>query len=303
MTRLPAVTAVIPTHNRPDQMRRALESVLTQNYDGDIEVIVVFDAEEPYRPEVEVPPGRSLKTIVNNRSRGLAGARNSGILAAANEYVAFLDDDDWWFPGKLARQMPAFAPDTLLVGSAMVLDDGEHRHERLIPVPEVTHAVLLRDRIAGLHSSTFVFRRDALLGDLGLVDENLPGSYGEDYDLLLRTSGLGRIDVINEPLVSVTWSQNSYFFGKWGAYAEGLEYLLNTHAGFKNDRKAYARIAGQIAFARAANGDRRTARQWVRTSLSRNPTQIKAWLALGISLHLLSTKWVVGTVQRLGKGI
>lgn len=305
MTQLPAVTAVIPTHNRRDQMRRALESVLAQDYDGPIDVVIVFDAEEPYLPDVAIPPGRTVTAIVNTRSRGLAGARNSGILAASNDYVAFLDDDDWWLSGKIAAQMPLFdgEPDVLLCGTAIVLDDGEHQHERSIPVEAVTHAVLLRDRIAGLHSSTFVFRREALMGAVGLVDEELPGSYGEDYDLLLRTSQVGRIAVVNRPLVGVTWSQNSYFFGKWGAYAEGLEYLLATHEGFSRDKKAYGRLASQIAFARASNGERRLARRWARAALRNDPTQIRAWLTLPISFRLMSASWVARTVQRLGKGI
>jgi len=305
VTDLPAVTAVIPTHNRPEQMKRALESVLAQDYAGRIDVIVVFDAETPYVPDVEITGERSVSVTVNERSRGLAGARNTGILAATNDFVAFLDDDDWWERDKLDAQMRLFTadPQVLMVASAMVLDDGDRRHERLNTVDEVTHAALLRDRMAALHSSTFIFRRDALLGPLGLVDEDLPGSYGEDYDLLLRTSRLGRIGVVNRPLVSVTWSQNSYFFGKWGAYAEGLEYLLKAHEGFAQDKKAYSRITSQIAFARASNGDHAEARRWVRRSLSSGPGQIKAWLALAISLHLVSATWVAKTVQRMGKGI
>lgn len=301
----PAVTAVIPTHNRPEQMKRALESVLQQDYEGSIEVIIVFDAEEPYVPEVEIPTNRTVATTINERSRGLAGARNTGIVAASHDYVAFLDDDDWWFSNKLTAQMPLFEgrSDVLLAGTAIVLDDGERQHERLIPVDDVTHAALLRDRMAGLHSSTFVFRTSGLLGAVGLVDEDLPGSYGEDYDLLLRTSSVGSIAVVNEPLVSVTWSQNSYFFGKWGAYAEGLEYLLEAHPGFKTDKKAYARLAGQIAFARASNDEPKLARQWVWVAVRRNPTQIKAWLAWAISLRLISRNWVARTAQRLGKGI
>lgn len=301
----PAVTVVIPTHNRPEQMKRALESVLRQDYDGPVEVIIVFDAEEPYLPDVEIPAERSVATTRNARSRGLAGARNTGIDAASHDFVAFLDDDDWWIPAKLASQMPLFegGPDLLMVGTAMVLDDGVRRHERLIPVDEVTHAVLLRDRLAGLHSSTFVFRRAALLGAVGLVDEELPGSYGEDYDLLLRTSNAGRIAVVNQPLVSVTWSQNSYFFGKWGAYADGLEYLLGAHEGFKKDKKAYARLAGQIAFARASNGESRVARKWARAALRRNPVDVRALLTMAISFRLMSADWVARTVQRLGKGI
>ena len=51
----PPITAVVPTHNRPEMMRRAVESILAQEYDGPIEVIVVFDACEPVLPEVRMP--------------------------------------------------------------------------------------------------------------------------------------------------------------------------------------------------------------------------------------------------------
>ena len=266
---------------------------------------MVFDACEPFRPDVELSESQSLRTVVNERTRGLAGARNTGIVMSAHPYVAFLDDDDYWLPGKLVAQMQRFEerPGAALVGTAMVVDDGQRTHERLVPLETVRHDDFLRDRMAGLHSSTFVFDKDALTGPIGMVDEHLPGSYGEDYDLLLRTALVAPVEVVNRPLVSVSWTGQSYFFGKWANYAEGLEYLLATHPGFQQNRKAHGRIAAQISFARAASGERRVARRWFVRAVRHDPTQIKAWLALGISLRLLSAPWVVGVVQRMGKGI
>jgi hypothetical protein len=302
---LPAVTAVVPTHNRPEMMRRAVQSILDQEYDGDVEVIVVFDACEPFDPPVEVPARRKVRTVTNSHSRGLAGARNTGIDAAAYDYVAFLDDDDYWLQGKLAAQMRHFLePDPpLLVGTAMMVDDGERTFDRLVPVEEVTRADLLRDRMAALHSSTFVFDRAALTGPIGMVDEELPGGYGEDYDLLLRTSSLGRIVVVNRPLVSVTWAGQSYFFGKWGLYAEGLSYLLETNPDFGADRRNLSRLCGQIGFARAANGERRAAWPWIVRSLRSDARELRSWLAAGIALRVLSGPWVIRQVQKRGKGI
>lgn len=297
---------MVPTHNRPQLMERAVQSILDQEYGGDLEVIVVFDACEPFEPHVDVPAGRKVRVVVNGRSRGLAGARNTGILAATHGYVAFLDDDDHWLPGKLATQMELFAsagPDTVLIGSAMMVDDGERTHERLVPRETIEHDDLLRDRIAGLHSSTFVFRRDALVGPIGMVDEDLPSGYGEDYDLLLRTAKVGGIAVVNRPLVSVTWAGQSYFFGKWDRYADGLEYLLRQHPEFATVPRAHARICSQIAFAKAADGQRREAFRWARRALNLDYRQIRAWLALGIAARLLSAQWVARTVQKMGKGI
>jgi hypothetical protein len=305
VTEAPAVTAVVPTHNRPDMMRRAVQSILDQEYDGDVEVVVVFDACEPFDPPVDVPPRRKVRTVVNSHSRGLAGARNTGIDASTYDYVAFLDDDDYWLPGKLTAQMRRFLePEPpVLVGTAMVVDDGERTFERLVPVERVTHADLLRDRMAGLHSSTFVFDKAALSGPIGMLDEELPGGYGEDYDLLLRTSKVGGIQVLNIPLVSVTWAGQSYFFGKWGLYADGLQYLLKRHPEFATDPASFGRLCGQIAFARAADGQRRAAWPWIVRSLRHDVRQLRAWLAAGISLRLLSTPWVVRQVQKRGKGI
>ncbi|MCE0486006.1 glycosyltransferase family 2 protein [Ornithinimicrobium sediminis] len=299
------VTVVVPTHHRPELMRRAVASVLDQQYDGDLEVVVVFDACDPFVPNVPTGGGRVLRTVTNTRTRGLAGARNTGILAASHDYVAFLDDDDVWLPGKLAAQMSLLEahPDAVLVGTAMEVDAGERTHVRLVPHSPVTHEHLLHNRLAGLHSSSFVFRREALVGPIGMVDEELPGSYGEDYDLLLRTSRLTPVLVVNEPLTRVTWQGQSYFFGKWSQYADALTWLLQAHPEFAAHDKAVGRIQSQIAFARAAAGQRALGRSWAVRALRHHVAQPKAVLAWLIGAHLLPARWVIWAVQRAGKGI
>lgn len=301
----PAVTAVVPTHNRPELMQRAVQSILAQTYVGAIEVIVVFDGCDPFDPPVVLPPGRTLRVVANARSRGLAGARNTGIEAASHDYVAFLDDDDYWLPDKLDAQMPRFADSQrpALVGSSMVVDDGARVFERTVPLDYVTLPDLLRDRIAALHSSTFVFRRGALRDEIGMVDEDLPKGYGEDYDLLLRTAKVAPIAVVRRPLVSVTWAGQSFFFGRWETYADGLEYLLARHPEFADVDSGLARLCSQIGFARAVCGNRSQALTFVRRSLRHDPRQLRAWLALGIALRLLSADLVIRTVQRMGRGI
>lgn len=302
---LPAVTAIVPTHNRPEMMKRAVQSIIDQDYDGEIEIIVVFDACEPILPDVTLPADRTLTAMVNERSRGLAGGRNTGIMAAQHEFVGFLDDDDFWFPTKLTAQMKRFEerPEAILVGTAMVVDDGARLHERLVPSEEITHRDFLHDRLAGLHSSSFVFRRKAFFGELGLVDEELPRSYGEDYDLLLRTASITPVNVVNAPLVNVTWQGQSFFFGQWAAYAEALQYLLAKHPEFGSSRPAIGRIQSQIAFALAASGQRAQGRHWAKLSLRSDFRQKKAYLAWLVSVRLLTADQVARVARRFGKGI
>jgi glycosyltransferase involved in cell wall biosynthesis len=305
VTEAPAVTAVVPTHRRPELMRQAVQSIVDQTYPGPIEIIVVFDACEPELPPVETGPTRTMRAVVNQRSRGLAGARNTGIVQAQHAFVAFLDDDDTWLPDKLAAQMPIFAahPDVRLVGTAMQVDDGHTTHERLVPTDIVTHHDLVGDRLAGLHSSSFVFRRAALVDEIGMIDEELPGSYGEDYDVLLKVSALSPVRVVNRPLVSVRWQGQSFFFGRWAQYAESLTYLLDRHPELRERPDALARISSQIAFALAAAGQRAEARTWARRALRLRRRNLRAWLALLISWRLASADTIGRIANRFGKGI
>ncbi|CAN5348379.1 glycosyltransferase [soil metagenome] len=299
------VTAVVPTHNRPALMRRAVQSIVDQDYPGDIEIVVVFDGCEPVLPELYLPANRSLRAVINTRSRGLAGARNTGILEAGAEFVAFLDDDDHWLFSKLSEQMAIFDayPDVVLVGSAMRVDDGALVQERLVPSSTIHYDDLLRSRLTGLHASSFVFRTRALIDDLGMVDEDLPGSFGEDYDLLLKAAKVAPIMLVNRPLVQVSWKEQSYFFGKWNEYAEGLQYLLAKHPEFSDDRRSLARIHAQLAFAYCASGQRRKGRSYALKSLRRVPTRAKAYAALAVSFHLVSSTRVISMAHRLGKAI
>ncbi|MFC7757307.1 glycosyltransferase family 2 protein [Catellatospora bangladeshensis] len=102
----PAVGVVIPTRNRPELLRKALDAVRAQDYPGPLRVLVVFDQAEP-DPSLAADGGRPVLVVANARQAGLAGARNTGITALDTELVAFCDDDDVWHPAKLRRQVDA----------------------------------------------------------------------------------------------------------------------------------------------------------------------------------------------------
>jgi glycosyltransferase involved in cell wall biosynthesis len=102
----PAVSVVIPTYHRPDLVLRAVRSVLEQTL-PDLELIVVVDGRDAATSQAlgEIHDAR-LSVLVPDRRLGNADARNTGIGRARAPWVAFLDDDDAWLPGKLERQLP-----------------------------------------------------------------------------------------------------------------------------------------------------------------------------------------------------
>jgi glycosyltransferase involved in cell wall biosynthesis len=94
----PTFSVVVPTFGRPAFLAEAVASVLAQSY-GDFECIVVDDASpEP----ATLPDDPRVRGIRRDENGGPPAARNTGIDAASGTYVAFLDDDDIWAPGRLA---------------------------------------------------------------------------------------------------------------------------------------------------------------------------------------------------------
>lgn len=301
----PTVTAVVPTRDRLPLLHRAVDAVLSQEYAGHLECVVVFDQSEPQQLDIAVPDGRSLRVVTNSRKPGLAGARNTGILAATGELIGFCDDDDEWLPGKLAAQVELLdgSAATGLVGSGIYVNYRGRDHERRPSKTRLEFTDFLRDRQMAIHPCTFLLRSEALHGALGLVDEDIPGSYGEDYDLLLRAARLAPVLALPDPLVRVHWHASSFFTSRWQTIVEGLSYLLERYPEFATEPTGLGRVEGQIAFAHAALGERAAARRWSVRALRHSPRERRPYLALAISLGLLRARWVLGAAQRTGRSI
>ena len=301
----PLVSVDVPTRDRPELLRRAVAAILGQTYEGPVECVVVFDQSDPDLPWPDLPPGRTLVLRRNDRTPGLAGARNSGILAATGELVAFCDDDDEWLPEKLTRQVARLlaTPGSAVSTTGILIRYQDRTTTRLAPTILVTHRQLLRSRLTELHPSTVLAHRDRLLSQIGLVDEQLPGSYAEDYEWLLRAARLAPVLAVPEPLAIIHWHQSSFFSDRWRTIISALTYLVDKHRDLQQEPSGLARIYGQIAFAHAALGERKPARRWARRTLSLNRRERRAYLALAISLGLVSAKTVVRMAHVAGKGI
>lgn len=101
------ISVIIPTFNRAPYIVEAIESVLQQSA-SPVEVIVVDDGCTDGTSEILA--GYEGKIVcIRQENRGIGAARNAGIRRSRGDYLAFLDDDDVWVPGKLDRQMQCFS--------------------------------------------------------------------------------------------------------------------------------------------------------------------------------------------------
>jgi glycosyltransferase involved in cell wall biosynthesis len=195
----PAVTVVIPTRDRWPLLRRALDSALAQ-VAVELEVVVVDDGSTDETParlaELAEPRVRSIR---HERSEGVARSRNDGIAAAAGEWVAFLDDDDLWAPGKLRAQLAGAGAAAFAYARAIEVD------ERLRPLrlmyladPNGLRERLLRSNVLATPSAVIV--RTAALRETGGFDEEL--SALADWELWIRLSAIGTPAACEEPVAA-----------------------------------------------------------------------------------------------------
>jgi glycosyltransferase involved in cell wall biosynthesis len=302
---LPDVDVVIATRDRLEMLREAIDAVLAQEYPGRITVLAVFDHSEVQQSFAQEGTNRAVRVMSNARRPGLAGSRNTGLLASDAPYVAFCDDDDLWLQGKLTAQVESLLaePSAGLASCGIQVRYGETLTPRELADQRIDLHDLLRSRLMELHPSTFVMPRAAVVDGFGLVEEEIPGSYAEDYEFLLRAAKYG--PVLNVPMVGteVLWHQNSFFTSRWSTIREALVWLLERYPEFQEVPRGLARITGQLAFANAALGQRREALHWVWRTVRTSPREMRAYLALAVCTRLVGADRIVRTLQKRGRGI
>lgn len=105
----PLVSVVIPTYNAPQLLMETLESVFAQTM-TDYEVLVINDGSTDDTAQRLEPLAKSGRIrLINQANGGIGAARNRGIDESRGRYIAFLDHDDLWLPGKLRVQVEFMA--------------------------------------------------------------------------------------------------------------------------------------------------------------------------------------------------
>lgn len=302
-TARPDVDVVIATHHRPQEVREAIAAVLEQEYAGRVRVLVVFDGSDPDPSLARPGDHRSVEVLVNQRRRGLAGARNTGILTSTAELVAFCDDDDLWLPDKLTHQVAALRerPRALFASCGAETVYTDRTVTCLWRKPQIAHVDLLHSRIKEACADSFLVRREAFFGPVGLFAEDIPGGFGEDYEMLLRAAR--HSPIVYVPVVGVrvrVHGRTSHFTGHWATIATACEWLLAGYPEFSTERRGFARIAGQIGIAWGMFGMRRNALRWARRSFLASPLEIRSYVVAALALGLVPRPWVQRRLDAAG---
>ncbi len=193
----PAVSIVIPTYNREHCIGTALDSVMAQTF-SDYEIVVIDDGSTDKTDRLVRTYGDRVRYHYQD-NKGIAGARNAGILKSSGAFIAFLDSDDYWVSRKLERQMAMFEQHAEygLVASqcSSVRLDGSFKHKNRPGASGWMLQELFRKNF--IRTSSAVIRRE-VFDAVGLFDEQLKEC--EEYDLWLRIAAHYQVGFINEAL-------------------------------------------------------------------------------------------------------
>lgn len=203
------VSIIIPTYNRANVIKRAIDSVLRQTYDS-YEVVVVDDGSTDETESViaGIQDAR-IRYIALKENQGVAHARNIGIREARYDYIAFLDSDDEWLLDKLELQMRLFQNSTEDIGMVYCRMGGLTRDgkERFVcPAQYFSRELLegemfrflLRQNVIG--TPTVIVRKDCL-DQVGGFKETIQCL--EDWEWILRIAGKWKIGFVDQVLVEV----------------------------------------------------------------------------------------------------
>jgi glycosyltransferase involved in cell wall biosynthesis len=192
----PRVSVIMLTYNRPQHISRAIESVVSQRFQ-DWRLIVVHDGpNEQISAVLSEWQKRESRVLYFRRAKGgnIANATNFGIQQAEGDYVAILDDDDFWpAEDKLSRQVKFLDehPEYAGCGGGLIAIDergqATGRCYKAFDDKEIRRIALMANPMA---HSTGMYRR-ALIEKIGGYDESLAGF--QDWDVWLKLGKLGKL--------------------------------------------------------------------------------------------------------------
>ena len=186
----PTVSVVIPTYDRPDYIEEAVRSILNQTF-KDIELIVVCDGGPPTAEGILRGMGSDRIRYIRIEHGGISTGLNAGITAARGRYVAYLDDDDIYYPDHIETLVKFFESNpeekfayTLSWECLQVMSDEGWKtiHRKLFYPKPFDRKTLLKGNCV-LTTGSIMHHRD-LVDEIGGFNEGIIGC--QDWEFYLR---------------------------------------------------------------------------------------------------------------------
>ncbi|MCB1768500.1 MAG: glycosyltransferase [Candidatus Competibacteraceae bacterium] len=300
------VSVVVPAYNCAEHLYDTLKTVFAQDYTP-IEVIIVDDGSTDTTPEVltRLEQERPDQVrVVRQENAGSARARNAGCMAARGEFIAFIDCDDPWLPGKLSEQVAYLQahPTVDFVFNDYLWwepdDDGVHRFPAARPErpgeidPQRSGWLFNALFLSPMVHTSAVMMRTALFHHVGPFSEDL--RKGQDYDYWLRCATETEIHCLatRRSLYrihpgSITFRPRpinyNYLILERALARTGIE-SRGRLISRREVAHRFARVAFDFAWLHYSDGDPWLAARWYWRAVRHKPTYWKAWIFIPLAL-------------------
>ncbi len=229
----PKVSVIIATYNRAPSLLRSVQSVLRQTYQN-MEIIIVDDGSTDHTQEIvkNINDAR-VRYVRNEKNKGAAAARNTGICLATGKYIAFQDDDDEWVPGKLQIQIDVLEQSSsrvdIVYSDMWKVRQGQRTYfhsPRFTPSDGIIYKHALADGVGYIGLVTVVLRKECF-DKAGLFDENLSSLI--DYELFIRLSKDYYFHHIDEPL-AIYYATHGSITANLTKVIQARRYIMNKYS-------------------------------------------------------------------------
>ena len=194
------ISVIIPTYNRCDLLKRAINSVIKQTITPK-EIIIVDNGSTDQTFQMVSSLFPEINYFIEKK-RGVSAARNKGILESKSKWIAFLDSDDAWKPTKLEKQMEysVFNQDKYRI---IHTDETWYRNKKFLnqlKKHKKSGGNIFKNslQLCCISPSSVVLKKQ-IFDDYGLFDENL--EVCEDYDMWIRITAKEEVGFLDSPLV------------------------------------------------------------------------------------------------------
>lgn len=276
MKELPLVSIIIPTYKRPENLKRAINSVLNQTYTP-IEIIVVDDNGNGTKWQIytetllkDYIQQNKIKYITHEINRNGSAARNTGFHASQGEYINFLDDDDVFEPTKIQKQIKCLNSHTEEFGACICnshIKGFKRSFNTNITFEGNLIQEVLTEKVA-FNTSTVLFRRNVLL-DLKGFDESFYRH--QDWELYVRFFRKYKVCLVADSLLTKISMPNIITSNPLKAIEYKEKFLLT----FKNDflqmpkyKQIYKCQYEQLALALLIGNHKRKGIQYIRKAFT-----------------------------------
>ena len=259
------VSVIIPTYKRSNYILRAINSVLEQTYKH-IEIIVVDDNEGD--DEFSKLTKSVLKKLIDSKkiiyikhatNKGLAAARNTGIKVATGDYIAFLDDDDEFFPMKTELQLKIFNESEsnlgLVYGAYLEVDVNLNEVTSIPPkIKDNVYSILGLNHIG---PPSMIMCTKLAIKKIGGFDELL--RHREDIDFYFRLSEHYNVSYTDEVIIKYYVHSGALSGDYKGRLLYMLRYINKHYPKIKEPKLRWSELQERLGELNAVNKNRRKA--------------------------------------------